>query len=149
MIRPYISKDKEALISLIRLNTPQYFDKAEEQDLVSYLENELEDYFVIEQDNTVIGCGGINYEDNKKTAIISWDIIHPNYQGKGIGKSLLSFRINVIKENRTTNKIIVRTSQHTDKYYEKSGFKLEKIVKDYWAPGFDLYKMSINMTDEN
>ena len=146
MIRLYASKDKDELISLIRLNTPQYFDVAEEAGFSTYLDKEIETYFVFEQDDRIIGCGGINYELESKTAIISWDIIHPNFQGIGIGNKLLLHRIAAIKKNQLIDTITVRTSQHTDKFYEKGGFKLEFITKDYWAKGFDLYQMKIELT---
>jgi len=146
MVRLYAPKDKTELISLIRLNTPQYFDASEEKGFISYLDKEIETYFVFEQDNKIIGCGGINYELASNTAIISWDIIHPDFQGKGIRKKILSHRIAEIKNNKLINTIIVRTSQHTDKFYEKGGFKLDFISKDYWAKGFDLYQMKIELT---
>ncbi len=149
MIRAYKPEDKAKLIELIKLNTPQYFDVKEEQDLSDYLDNEIEDYFVEEEGEKVIGCGGINYEDNGKTAIISWDIIHPDFQGKGLGRKLLLYRINRIKEIEFIAKIVVRTSQHTDKFYNKGGFKLEFIKKNYWAKGFDLYQMSIKISKQN
>lgn len=146
MIRTYIPEDKAELIELIRLNTPQYFDTSEEDYLNNYLENERETYFVVEQDNKIVGCGGINYENNSTIGIISWDIIHPKFQGKGIGKKLLLHRINVLKKDDQVNLIRVRTSQHTDKFYAKCGFSLEFITKDYWAKGFDLYQMKIDLT---
>ena len=37
--------------------------------------------------------------------------------------------------------LIVRTSQLVYRFYEKQGFELEKVVKDYWAEGYDLYLM--------
>lgn len=149
MIRVYKTEDKTELIELIRLNTPQFFDKSEEMDLNDYLENEREDYFVVEEDHKIVGCGGINYEDNSKIGIISWDIIHPKHQGKGIGKNLLLHRINLLKNSNLVNSIRVRTSQHTDKFYAKSGFILEFITKDYWAKGYDLYQMKIDLKNHN
>jgi len=35
----------------------------------------------------------------------------------------------------------VRTSQFVYGFYEKHGFELKKVVKNYWAQGFDLYDM--------
>jgi len=70
-IRNYKSKDKSQLLDLIDLNTPKYFDPEEKEGLIHYLENELEDYFVVEQGGVVLGCGGINYDDNFKVGIIS------------------------------------------------------------------------------
>ncbi len=143
MIRNYSAKDKEHLVNLIKLNTPTYFDKTEESDFVEYLDSQLEDYYVVEQGSKIIGCGGINYEPESNSAVISWDIIHPNYQGKGIGKELLEFRINKIKEKKKHTQVIVRTSQFTFKFYEKAGFKLIESVKNYWAKGIDLYYMTL------
>ena len=98
------------------------------------------------QEGAVIGCGGINYEQNINAAVISWDIIHPDYQGKGIGKELLHFRINKIKEKNKYAQIIVRTAQFTFDFYKKAGFKLIEIKKNFWAKGIDLYFMTMQIT---
>lgn len=140
-IRPYISSDQAAVLQLFDGNIPQYFDKTERAGLVHYLENETEDYFVVEEQGEIVGAGGINYEPQTKTAVISWDIIKPNQQGKGIGRKLTQHRIQHINIKDEIEKIIVRTSQHTDKFYEKMCFKFLKVEKDYWAKGFDLYEM--------
>lgn len=145
-IRNYKKKDKDSILQLIDINTPKYFALEEKKDLVYYLDNELEDYFVIEQSGQVIGCGGVNYEDDFKTGIISWDIIHSNFQGRGIGRQLLNHRIDLLRSKKTVNKIVVRTSQLTDKFYEKSGFHLQDVKKDYWAEGFDLYYMVLTIS---
>jgi len=143
MIRKYSHQDKPEVIELLRLNTPEYFDSSEEKDLVNYLNKEIEDYYVVVENSKIVGAGGINYFLPEKTARISWDMIKPNSQGKGIGMQLIKHRIDRIKENNSIENIIVRTSQHAYRFYEKTGFKLKKIEKDYWAKGFDLYIMSM------
>ncbi len=140
-IRPYIPSDQAAVLELFDANTPLYFDKTERKGLIDYLENEREDYFVVEEDEKLMGAGGINYELQTKTAVISWDIIKPSEHGKGIGRKLTEHRIQHINTKQEIDKIVVRTSQHTYKFYEKMGFKLLKVEKDYWADGFDLYYM--------
>lgn len=80
-IREYETKDKNEVINLIRVNTPQYFGVDEEEDLNKYLETETELYYVLLYDQKIVGCGGINFADNKTTGKISWDIFHPDYQG--------------------------------------------------------------------
>ncbi len=142
-IKRYTSQNKKEVINLLKLNTPNFFDPSEEQDFSNYLDNEVEDYFVIEENSKIIGAGGINYFPDEKIARISWDIIAPDSQGKGIGKKLTEFRINHLKENLFVNKIVIRTSQFVYKFYEKMGFKLEIIEKDYWAENFDLYQMTM------
>ena len=45
----------------------------------------------------VVGCGGINFAENKTIGKISWDIIHPDFQGKSLGTKLLKYRIEVLE----------------------------------------------------
>ena len=143
MIKTYQNTDQEKLVQLLRLNTPQFFDPSEEKDFIKYLNTDSDNYFVFKNDNELIGCGGINYFKEDALARISWDMVHPHHHGKGVGKQLVQFRINEIKKKEGINKIVVRTSQFTFKFYKKMGFELEKIEKDFWAKGFDLYQMII------
>lgn len=140
-IRPYQNSDKDAIINIFRLNTPQYFALEEEKDLLYYLEHELEDYFVLEIEKQLVGCGGINYSEDKKITKISWDILHPDFQGQALGSKLLQHRIEKIKSIASIEKTLVRTSQMAFRFYEKNGFKLLEIQENYWAKGFDLYLM--------
>ncbi|MEZ4774019.1 MAG: N-acetyltransferase [Bacteroidia bacterium] len=145
-IREYQHTDQPAVLTLLRLNTPDFFSPEEESDLIYYLENEIEYYFVIETDGQICGCGGFNFSGNHAVGKISWDIIHPDFQGKSLGKTLLKYRIERLKEFAEVETIIVRTSQLVYKFYEKVGFQLVETVKDYWAKGFDLYKMEYRGT---
>ena len=144
-IRPYKNTEKEELLNLIRLNIPRYFDPSEEHDFSSYLDNELESYYVVEEEGKIIGCGGINYFPKERVARISWDMVHPESQGKGVGKKLTLYRIEEIKKNPDIDTIVVRTTQLVYPFYEKAGFTLEKTEKDFWAPGYDLYQMEIRL----
>jgi ribosomal-protein-alanine N-acetyltransferase len=143
-IRPYSLSDKPILLELFRLNTPHYFAPEEEQDFIQYLDNRIEHYFVIEDDGKIVGCAGLNTADNGTTAVLSWDIIHPNSQGKGIGSRLTQHRINLAKTMPGVEKIRVRTSQLVYPFYAKFGFEVKEISKDYWASGFDMYLMEMD-----
>lgn len=145
MIRPYQTADKPHLIKLIRLNTPPYFDKSEEALFSNYLDNEREDYFVIEQYGSIIACGGLNYNYAKKKAFLSWGMVHPTYQGWGIGTQLTEHRIKHLKTVKGIDKLIVRTSQHTYIFYEKMGFTLKGVTENYWAPGLHLHFMEMTV----
>lgn len=143
LIRKYISTDRKNVIDLLRLNTPDYFSPTEEKDLIYYLDNHLENYFVLEIDNKLRGCGGFNSSDRAEMVRLSWDIIHPQSQGKGLGSALTKFRIERIREIKGVKTISVRTSQLVYKFYEKLGFELKETIKDFWAEGFDMYRMEL------
>ena len=140
-IREYKSIDKSTVINLIKLNTPKYFAPEEENDFSNYLDNERELYYVLLFNEKIVGCGGINFAENKTIGKISWDILHPEYQGKSLGTRLLEYIIEKLESIKSVQKITVRTSQVAYQFYEKQGFELKEIKKDYWAKGFDMYKM--------
>jgi len=141
-IHPYASDDDDEIIELLRLNTPKYFAKSEQADLLDYLTNHIDHYYIVEIDGRIMGCGGFNRSADDKSGVLSWDIIHPDSQGKGVGSELAKHRINAMRELGVEN-MGVRTSQHAYKFYEKMGFTLKEVVKDYWAKGFDLYNMDL------
>lgn len=143
MIRPYTHQDRNPVIALLQMNIPQYFAPSEESDFIEYLDQELEDYFVVEDQGQIIGCGGVNYLPEAAQARISWDMIHPDFQGRGIGKKLTLHRIDHIQKKPEIREIVVRTSQLAFPFYQKLGFEIEKTEKDFWAEGFDLYQMKI------
>ena len=100
-------------------------------------------YFVLIVETEIVGCGGINFEEEESIGIISWDMIHPEFHGKGFGKQLLDYRLAELNSKKSVKKIIVRTSQLTYRFYEKAGFKIVEIIPNYWAEGFDLYSMEM------
>lgn len=140
-IREYKVTDNQDVIDLIKLNIPEFFAVSEEEDFKEYLDNERELYYVLLYDDEIVGCGGINFSDDRTMAKISWDIFHPDYQGKSLGTQLLKYRLDIIKSMDHIQKITVRTSQFAYVFYKKQGFEIFEIVKDYWSPGFDLYNM--------
>ena len=117
VIRPYTPTDKEQVLQIFRLNIPAYFSHEEEAGLYNYLDHELELYYIIEIDDKVVGSGGINFENEKRTGIISWDIIHPEYQGKKIGSRLVKHRLEVLQSIDSIELIRVRTAQFTAGFY--------------------------------
>ena len=141
IIRKHTNSDRTRIIELLRLNTPQYFSPSEEEDLIDYLDNHADNYFVVEDDNIIVGCGGFNLSEDGEIGKISWDIFDPKSQGLGFGGALTKFRIQKIKEIDGVRTISVRTSQLVYPFYEKFGLKLREVVKDYWAKGFDLYRL--------
>lgn len=145
-IREYTEADKNEVINLIRSNTPKFFAVEEEEDFKDYLESEIELYYVLLFNHKIVGCGGINFFENKSVAKISWDIFHPDFQGKSLGSMLMKYRLGILDCNTSIQKVVVRTSQIAYKFYEKQGFKLILIKRDYWSIGYDLYYMEFKRT---
>ncbi|MCG2612205.1 GNAT family N-acetyltransferase [Flavobacterium sp. SM15] len=140
-IKPYSIADKPKLLELLSLNVPKYFAQEEIEDFNLYLEHELELYYVASFENQIVGAGGINFEESRSVAKISWDFIHPDYHKAGIGTKLLTHRLSILQTMEEVKVILVRTSQFAYPFYQKNGFVLLETIKDYWAKGFDLYRM--------
>jgi ribosomal-protein-alanine N-acetyltransferase len=145
MIRPYHPADRGKLLELFRLNSPAAFAPSEENDFRHYLDQEREDYFVLDRAGEILACGGINYPDGPETARISWDMVDPKHQGEGLGQKLLRYRLENIREKQRIKRITVRTSQLAYRFYEKEGFALMEIIPGYWGEGFDLYRMELHL----
>lgn len=140
-IRPYTPADKLTLLQILRLNVPLYFHESEIDDFDKYLATQIEQYFVCELNGDIIGCGGVNFDNDSCLAKMSWDIMHPDFQGFGYGTQLLQYRLKLILCIEKIKTIMVRTSQHAHPFYEKNGFTLITVKPDYWAKGIDLYQM--------
>lgn len=143
-IRPYHPHDKIALLELLTLLVPAYFAEEEIADFSDYLDQKIELYFVAERQGKIVAAAGINFEKEKGMGKLSWDFVHPDEQGKGVGKKLITYRIDLLAGMPSIRSISVRTSQLAYLFYKKHGFELVEVQKDYWAPGFDMYAMVYN-----
>ena len=105
------------------------------QDLINEFENGVR-MFGYEKNNTLVGVMGI--QELETVTLIRHAYTLSNYQGIGIGKSLLQY---LFKINNSSN-LYVGTWQDATwaiKFYEKSGFILHKrkqtvqLLKKYWG----------------
>lgn len=135
----------EALLELIRLNTPQYFARYEEEEFKDYLETKTELYYIFEHDGHVVAGAGVNFSEDKKEAFMSWGMVHPNLHGKGIGTIMTNYRLQVLQKTEGLEKITLKTSQKTSAFYEKLGFDTKFTKKDFWSEGLDLVQMEYNI----
>lgn len=140
-ISVYSENDFQELIEVFESNIPQYFALEEKAEFITYLNQEIEEYFVVRTNGRIIGAGGINYDSDHITARLSWDFMDGREQHKGAGTTLTQYRIKRLKQQDHIQKLIVRTSQFADTFYQKQGFQEIKQIPDYWAPGFDLVYM--------
>lgn len=141
IIRSYTTADYDAIIELFLLNTPAFFCEEEEQDLERFLDEEIENFFVAEEDGIIVACGGSNIKG--RTGFLSWYIVHPDHQGKGLGKILALHNLTILQANKDLDNIEVRTSQLVYPFYEKLGFKLISTQDHYWGHNMHLYHMKL------
>lgn len=145
-IRPFdYEKDVKGVLEVFDANTPKYFNPHERDWFESYLKTEIEDFFVVENENFIIGAGGLNYE--KEWAVLSWGFIHPSHHGKGIGTIMTKHRIQHLLSTQKYSTLVVRTSQLTEGFYSKMGFHVVERKTNYWGGGMDLVFMKMELGD--
>jgi predicted GNAT family N-acyltransferase len=158
MIRPYLAEDRIACIQIFKSNSPQYFDNSEltdfelwlngqDQKILAYRNSKVEQYFVIEEENKVVGCGGYYIITDTLIANMAWGMIDHSWHKQGLGHQLFKFRIDEIKKAHPNHSISLNTSQHTFPFFERFGFKVTKITKDGFANGMDKYEMLLMSKD--
>lgn len=142
LIRKYVPADKETLVEAFQSNIPIFFALEELNDLLDYLDRFGEPtYWVMECNEKVVGGFGVESRLSDKSGRINWIFFHANEKGKGLGKQAVAFAIGILKADKNVEKLIVRTSQVAFAFFEKMGYSLTSIEKDYWAKGLDLYLM--------
>ncbi len=129
---------------------PLYFAQEELPLFDAFLDRDLErgPYYIVLNNDHIVGCGGIALNEstkytNESHVIMTWGMVDHNHHKEGFGKALLLYRIQQAKDVYPGVKIALGTTQHTYPFFEKYGFKTVFYEKDHWAKGLDLYQMEL------
>jgi ribosomal-protein-alanine N-acetyltransferase len=149
-IRDYTASDRNDCIEIFKTNMPDFFESSELPQFETWLDKEIKKehpenlvyYYVLETSGKVIGCGGFYLNPERKQAGMIWGMVSRAYHGNGFGKRLLEFRMQKIKSLGPQAQIMLDTSQYSYPFFEKMGFKLTTITKDFYGKGLDRYDMT-------
>ena len=146
-IRPMTGDDKPAVIQTLR-NIPEFTPAdvgVAEEVLDSYLhDSALSGYhvFVTEVGSSIAGyiCYGPT-PLTEGTWDIYWLAVAPERQSQGIGKALLAFAEDNIKETKGRMTLIETSSkpeyEATRRFHLAQGYELACRITDFYAPGDD------------
>ena len=146
-LRPYEPRDLDAVVAIFRSNIPKYLGHEEEPGLHEFLQSDhVNDYYVIEVNGEVVGAGGIAFNDlESPTVSLCWGMVRADFLGKGLGKELTRFRIDLAQEKYPGLPLTIGTSQHTRRFYEKLGFRMVEHRPDGFGPGIDDCRMRLDV----
>jgi predicted GNAT family N-acyltransferase len=143
-IRAYRPSDLESVVAIFHSNIPKYFTPEEEPGLQAFLGDYAEDYYIVEVDGEVVASGGIAYNDLElPTVSLCWGMVRKDFLGKGLGKELTKFRIDLSRKKYPGLPLTIGTSEHTQGFYEKFGFRLTDHAPDGFGRGIDSCKMRL------
>lgn len=143
-VRAYEPGDLSGVVQIFRSNIPKYFTPEEESGLYEFLGKYANDFYVADVNGEVIGSGGIAYNDlDPPTVSLCWGMVREDHLGTGVGKKLTEFRIALAREKYGDVPLTIGTSQHTQGFYEKFGFRLIEHTPDGFGPGIDNCRMRL------
>ena len=137
----FTPSDLEACLALFDSNVPDYFHVDERPEFRAFLEDLPGPYLVLRNaDGEVVACGGWAVGENG-AADLCWGMVRRDLHGRGWGRRLTRARLNGIEAAPGIRAVELRTSQHTDGFYEAFGFRTVDTRPDGFGPGLDCLVM--------
>ncbi|MEP2101020.1 MAG: GNAT family N-acetyltransferase [Parasphingorhabdus sp.] len=144
-VRPYVVADKAACLALFDSNVPRYFDASERPAFADFLDGPDGDYFVLERDSQICGCGGFAREDRGQ-AHFTWGMVDNAHHGSGLGRMLAEYRLQAIESSGRFQEVELFTTPQIAPFFAKFGFKTMGVEKDGFAPDMDKVQMLKKLT---
>jgi [ribosomal protein S18]-alanine N-acetyltransferase len=140
--RPYCI---EAFIS----NVPDYFTEAEITQFEDWLNllaahKRHSHYYVVIMDNALVGCGGFGYNEGSNTVTFAWGLVDRRFHKRGLGKLLLTYRLEKIRELYAVSDIILDTTQYSKGFFEQYGFVTVKYTENGYSAGMHRHDMILH-----
>jgi hypothetical protein len=139
--REYKSNDKDEVLAILNLNVLNILLK---RNWGARGLPKIQNWTVLRCCNydEIIGACGINFEDNGKSAKISWDFIDPKFKGKRCWTIALKYRVNFIKNQITMPQPLRSELQLAYKFMRKW---IWKKLKEEMGNGFRLIQYDLRI----
>ena len=142
-IRPYQPTDYDACLDIFTSNVPLFFEAEEQATYANFLAQLACPYLIVELADSVVGGGGFYRLPDEGCAGLVWGMVARNYQRRGIGTALLEARLQRLGADSTVQTVRVKTSQRSAPFFERFGFRTERILEHHFAVGLHQYQMSL------
>ncbi len=86
---------------------------------------------LIKENNRAIACARLHFVDDT-TAQIRYMAVHPNYQGKGLGKLIISYLEEISKENNRLI-VILHARENAVDFYKNCGYTINEKSYLLWG----------------
>jgi ribosomal-protein-alanine N-acetyltransferase len=149
-ILDYNGSHRQSCVDMFLSNTPSFFAPVEQPLFESWLDDlekgrQRKDAviynYVLFEDQLPVASGGFYVGALDHKARMAWGMVHRAHHRRGLGREFLNFRIRRIRQMFPYSLIALDTTQFSFGFYEKQGFVVTGITKDFYAPGMDRYDM--------
>jgi GNAT superfamily N-acetyltransferase len=139
--RDFVFSDRSACLAIFDGNCPPYFALEERVLFDDFLAAPPCPYVVLVDDlGVIVGCGGFDTNAGEGNASLCWGMVARELHGQGVGQILLELRLERIAQYGISE-VLIETSQHTARFFQKSGFNTVAVTPDGFGPGVDCYRM--------
>lgn len=110
IIHKAYEKDLEEVHNLLRINNLP----------IEGVKDHIQNFLIVKNENSVIACAGLEIYDN--VSLLRSVSVHPEFQGKGIGKILIN-KIQETAEEKNISNLYLLTKT-AEQFFNKFGFQV-------------------------
>lgn len=149
-LRPYRQADRDGCLALFDANAPEHFGLNERPAFAAYLDAGPGHFRVIEDQGTLLACGGIELFPERGEAEFRWVMAVPAARGLGYGKQLMLESADHLHKHTAIRCILVYTTPASAGFFRKLGFPAETVrtERDYWTDGLDLELLRLRLESD-
>jgi predicted GNAT family N-acyltransferase len=114
---------------------------AQEAGKLAHPVSSKEYFYIIEVNQEIVGCAGYLTVKDQSEIYLAWGMVDQKLHKAGFGKALLKYRLEEIENNYPDYKVSVATTQDIAPFFQKFGFKILNITKNYYSENLDRYDM--------
>jgi len=140
-VEEFCSDNTESCLEIFDSNLGLYFDYSERDEFLYFLNifGESDHYYIFNTEGKIVACGGYSHKD--EFALLTWGMVARQIHGKGLGTTIVEYRIGKILSDGLSNFVRIDTSQHTEHFYKKMGFTTVETDKNGFGKGIDRVTM--------
>lgn len=121
--RRFAPKDLPQCLKLYALCEPERFPQGVANEYEKVLQRQHSYFLVAEDEGRIIASGGLSYLHRDDLAVFCFGLVHPDYQGRGIGTALLLARLALLKPKLYDYRVLIFALDKSIAFYRRFGFK--------------------------
>lgn len=119
--RTYAAADFARCLEIHDLNAPGRFPKNSHDAFVKYLADRTCGLIVVEHEGEIVGCGGL-VSQGSHVHTLCYGLVHPRFQGRGIGSMLTLLRLQKIADEPGKHGVLICSVPRAIGFYGRFGF---------------------------